>query len=314
MCIIIAKNKGIKMPTKEIISNCFHNNPDGAGIMLACDGIVYGFKGLMTLDDFNATLKRLKKRFGSLDELPVVMHFRISTHGSISASNTHPFPVTDKYNIMRTREWKAKLGMAHNGIITSCGFHPDVKKYDVSDTMVFISKVVHPITSKLNIMQDKKLLNMLQLAADSKLAFIDHKGNLEVLGNFTMDAGIYYSNDTYKAVKPKFSYSKGFGYSSGFQLSTLPYKSQYDYDWDYTPADDYSIEEVEELKEELAFDYGLEILYEPMEAHLTDDTVVELDDDYAYSPADDKIYFWDKYEMDWKPSAWNNNLGMVNQK
>ena len=33
MCVIVAKEKGIVMPDKNILKTCFNHNPDGAGIM-----------------------------------------------------------------------------------------------------------------------------------------------------------------------------------------------------------------------------------------------------------------------------------------
>ena len=33
MCIIVAKKKGLELPTKEILRNCFNYNSDGAGLM-----------------------------------------------------------------------------------------------------------------------------------------------------------------------------------------------------------------------------------------------------------------------------------------
>ena len=55
MCIIVAKNAGIPMPSTEILRNCFDNNPDGAGFMLAAKNSVYGFKGLMLMLLFYVT-------------------------------------------------------------------------------------------------------------------------------------------------------------------------------------------------------------------------------------------------------------------
>ena len=215
MCIIVAKPSGAKMPSNTIISNCFANNPDGAGIMYNVGGKVHGIKGLMTLDAFEATLKKIEKQYGKLTMMNVVMHFRIGTHGSNIAANTHPFPVSSSYKRLRELEWESGLGMAHNGIIDATCYHGDIKKENVSDTMVFIKRIVHPISVITDIMGSKKILEAIQLSSGSKLTFLDGNGNLKVLGNFTFDDGVYYSNDSYKAIKLKtvtWPYYSGYGY------------------------------------------------------------------------------------------------------
>ena len=61
MCIIAIKQAGIKMPATTTIENMWHNNKDGAGFMYTKDGNVHIEKGLITLKDFKAALKRLEK-------------------------------------------------------------------------------------------------------------------------------------------------------------------------------------------------------------------------------------------------------------
>ena len=52
MCIIVAKKKGLELPTKEILRNCFNYNSDGAGLMFNDGKQVFIEKGFMdfTLD------------------------------------------------------------------------------------------------------------------------------------------------------------------------------------------------------------------------------------------------------------------------
>ena len=93
MCIIIAKDKGISIPDRTILKNCFDNNPDGAGIMWNESEFVHIQKGFMLWKDFNEFLNSLSKRI-DLKLASVVMHFRITTHG-----RTHQFL---PYDIHRT--------------------------------------------------------------------------------------------------------------------------------------------------------------------------------------------------------------------
>lgn len=301
MCIIVAKNQGVKMPSKEIITNCFTHNPDGAGIMLAAKGKVYGFKGLMTLDAVLAKLKQLEKRFGPLDKLPVVLHFRIGTHGANIAANTHPFPVANSYKALRKLEWTSPLGMAHNGIITATGHHPDIKKENVSDTMVFIRRIAAPFCEKVDPFKNPAFFDALQIVADSKLCFLNGRGELKVLGQFESNDGVYYSNGTWQAPR----------YKSNSLTSFAPYF----YDWDdydlpskkstkgnrtaYMPL---SKDDEAYLKQELAFDYGLELL-EPDTLIRGEGYELTLDGtDYAVDWADGCLYYWDSGECEWYPS------------
>lgn len=303
MCIIVAKNSGIKMPGKDIISTCFTNNPDGAGIMLASKGKVYGFKGLMTLDAFQTKLKQLEKRFGPLKDIPVVMHFRIGTHGANIAANTHPFPVSDSYKRLRKQEWTSDLGMAHNGIIQSTGHHPDVKKENVSDTMVFIRRIVAPISRNMDIMQNPEVLAGLQIAADSKLCFLDAKANLVCLGDFQISDGVYYSNGTYKEARVKSRYSPYFYDWDDFDI---PKKSS-----SSSKKPSYfklSKSDADYLKEELAFDYGLTILDRDWVIKGKDFTVNMDSLDYAIDEADGILYCWDDVQYDWFESSFNGQI------
>ena len=301
MCIIVAKNAGVKMPTKETLSTCFTNNPDGAGIMLAAKGKVYGFKGLMTYDAFMAKLKQLKKRFGFLDDLPVVMHFRIGTHGANIAANTHPFPVVSSYKTLRKLEWTSDLGMAHNGIISSVGHHPDVKKENVSDTMVFVRRVVAPIASKMDIMAYPDVLNGLQLVADSKLCFLSRTGQMNVLGDFIHDGGIYYSNSTYKEARVRYNR----------YYSPLVYDwDDYDYAW---KTDKKSVrttlspDDEKYLMEELAVDYGLTQLEKGWKL-ICDGFEVSLDNaGYALDESDGSLFVWDSVHCEWIESSYNDS-------
>ena len=93
MCIIAIKPAGIKMPATTTIENMWYNNNDGAGFMYAAKGTVLIEKGFMTLEKFKAALNRLEKSIDTTST-PIILHFRITTHGGTSPGNTHPFPVT----------------------------------------------------------------------------------------------------------------------------------------------------------------------------------------------------------------------------
>jgi hypothetical protein len=195
MCIIAIKPAGIKLPADTTLENCWYNNPDGAGFMYAAGGTVHIQKGFMTLKDFNSAIDKLKKSV-DVTNTPIVLHFRITTHGGTAPGNTHPFPVTEKLPLLQMTKSKAPLAVAHNGII---GIKPSQK--DISDTMEYIVSQLAPLyqLKKDFYRQDagKKLIyNFIK----SKMAFLDGLGRIETIGDFTRgDDGLLYSNSSYKA-------------------------------------------------------------------------------------------------------------------
>ena len=308
MCIIVAKPAKTAMPSLNTLETCFRNNPDGAGIMLASKGKVWGFKGLMTFDALKSKLKTLESRFGSLDKLPVVLHFRIGTHGKNIPENTHPFPLSDRYDELRSLEWVSSQGMAHNGIIHECGQHKDVRTENVSDTMVFVKRVVSPIARVYDIACHRDILDGLGLMAGSKLAFLGRKGIIARYGDFTKEDGVYYSNDSFKKIKPK----------SGFKLyakaGTSGMFADRWSDFDQPMADiRLSREDEAYLKKADAEDQGLiEVdgvtILDFMNARIT------LDDDYRYDPSDASLWKWDSYDYEWYPEYGETDYTLVDEE
>ena len=295
MCIIIAKNAGIPMPSTEILHNCFDNNPDGAGFMLAAKNSVYGFKGLMTFEEFTDELARAEKRFGKLDKLPVVLHFRITTHGSSVAGNTHPFPLKGGYREMRKTQWCADQGFAHNGIIHQTSYDPDIKKHKVSDTMVFAKKYIVPIAKYASIASDPAILDMLYEVADSKLCFLDKKGKIATRGDFIEQNGVLYSNTSFreehKASKSVYCYD---------------FRNYYDYYKDYISIDKRKNDSIYLSRSELA-DYRDELaesmeMYElpfGTEVHFVDNSYTFAnEEDMLYIDLNDDIYRFDEEHLD----------------
>jgi hypothetical protein len=195
MCIIAIKPAGVKMPTTTTIENMWYNNSDGAGLMYAKDGNVHIEKGLMTLKDFKKTLKRLEKDLDTTST-PIVLHFRITTHGGTSAGNCHPFPVTEKLPLLQMTKSKAPLAIAHNGII-------DIKpsKKDISDTMEYVISQLAPLYQlKKDFYRQPAGKKLIYNFTKSKMAFLDGAGRIETVGDFiTGEDGLMYSNNSYKA-------------------------------------------------------------------------------------------------------------------
>jgi predicted glutamine amidotransferase len=195
MCIIAIKPAGVEMPAMKTIENCWHNNPDGAGIMYAVGGTVHIEKGFMTLGDFRAALKRLENSIDTTSA-PIVLHCRITTHGGTSPGNTHPFPVTEKLPLLQMTKSKAPLAVAHNGII-------DIKpsKRDISDTMEYVMAQLAPLYQlKRGFYKETSGKKLIYNAIKSKMVFLDGNGRIETVGDFIAgEDGLMYSNNSYKA-------------------------------------------------------------------------------------------------------------------
>ena len=193
MCIICAKKKGIEMPDWNTIETMWYNNSDGAGLMWLEDGVVRISKGFMKYNDFRTELETLGKRL-DLKETPVVMHFRITTHGGTKPENCHPFPITDQIGLLQKLRSSTDVGVAHNGILS---FTP---RTGISDTMEYIATQL-AVIKKMNrkFLQHDYLMQLIKNAtAGSRLCFLDKYGRIFTTGNFIEEDGVLYSNNNYK--------------------------------------------------------------------------------------------------------------------
>ena len=242
MCIIVIKPVGIKLPDDKIIKQCWDNNPDGAGIMYATNKKVYIKKGYMTWKYLKKDLKRLKKM--DTYNIPIVMHFRITTHGGTSAGNTHPFPISNNIRELQALECTTALGIAHNGIINI-----ETTK-NSSDTMEYIrNELWYLYQLKNNFYKNKDALTMVYNRIQSKMVFMDEYGNTEKVGDFIEHEGCYYSNSSY--LKRSFDW-RLWDYSTYHDYIPTSYKTLqwltsgyvkntkqrvYEYDWTYDVAE-----------------------------------------------------------------------------
>ena len=186
MCIIIAKPAGIPLPNIETLRTCWERNPHGAGYAVARDGAVHIHKGFMTWNDF-ATID-----FDGLTDYSCVFHFRFATHGSQSAGNCHPFPVTG--NLRRCYR-KTDVAIAHNGVIN----HIKITKKDYSDTMSYIEKTIAPLwkqcKAKGSYMYSVKSSQKVLLdETGSKWSFLYPNGTIINVGQGITENGQWYSN------------------------------------------------------------------------------------------------------------------------
>ena len=190
MCIIAIKKSGLKMFDKEQLAIMFANNPDGAGFMFYDAKLkkVVIKKGFMTL---KSLLKALSDR--DYTDTNVILHFRIGTSGQFNKLNCHPYPIYQKNRL----ECVTNLAMAHNGILR--GYIPP-ENSDINDTQVFIQNVLKWL--KKGFIYDADKMNLIgEIIGSNKLAFLDNKNEIRLVGEFIEDNGYIYSNSSYKQYK-----------------------------------------------------------------------------------------------------------------
>ena len=220
MCVAVIKPKGVALPSKEILRNCFYSNPHGAGYMYVDNGKLHIKKGFMSFKTFYKSF--INEGFTEEDNL--LIHFRIATHGRIDGGNCHPFPITSKISFMRKVDNTFNgYGMVHNGI-----FDYDKKYYEyfdkkniASDTMLFsllldnflqkqnededVEKVIDKLYTLYTgmeqaiayaIKKDKKELEQYinEFLYGNKVAVMDDMGNIKKFGKWINYKGIFFSN------------------------------------------------------------------------------------------------------------------------
>lgn len=202
MCIIAIKTKGKDLQNKDTLQTCFNRNRDGAGYMFVNDkNEVVIKKGYMTFDNYYKDLMKDYNKYGLKDK-NLVMHFRIGTSGQSKLGCTHPFAITNDYNVLNTTHLKTNIGVCHNGIISN--YNDRLGKY--SDTQIYIAKVLTPlIRLNINAYKFKDIQEIIKDTTKSKWAFLDKFDEVYTVGDFVEDNGYLYSNSTYKAYQPVYT-------------------------------------------------------------------------------------------------------------
>ena len=190
MCIVIIKEAGASFPSKSTLKTCFNSNPHGAGFMYSQGGKVIISKGYMGFRKFWKNYQAL-----SLDvSQSVVYHFRIATAGSVVPANTHPFPVSDCSEDLKSLDVITDLAMAHNGVIS---IQPKEK---MSDTMTFVRDVMSPLKHLL-MDRNEAIFNLMEMSTrGSEIALLYGDGSVVSFGSgwlFEKETGLWFSNDSY---------------------------------------------------------------------------------------------------------------------
>jgi predicted glutamine amidotransferase len=224
MCIAILNN-GKKLSRQEL-SNCWVSNDDGAGLLYVDNGVLKAFKqpnhdGFNVAGaDFNKFVKEYDRVYAMSQhsKMPVLLHFRIATHG-LDPAYLHPFFVSDN------------VGLIHNGIIYGYGTR------DVSDTAEFANELAtlpDTMTHNVDFLDNPFISNSIldKLESSNKVVFMDNTGEYRIfnaqLGHWSK--GNWFSNDAYKTRKTYYG-SLEKKSTPGTQVKSQAY---YDtqFDWD----------------------------------------------------------------------------------
>jgi uncharacterized protein YehS (DUF1456 family) len=182
MCIAIL-NIGKKITDSQLV-NCWNANPHGAGIISVQNNKIVIYKEMTNVKDYINEYKRIYSTFGG----PIVLHFRIKTHGLTSIDNCHPFSVNDK------------LAFVHNGMIDN------VEMCSVkSDTRIFNETILQKLPN--DFIYNEAMIDLISnYIGYSKLIFLNNECEYlivnEDLGNWE-DCGNWYSNNSHKGVTKK---------------------------------------------------------------------------------------------------------------
>lgn len=206
MCLIIAKDINVVTPSNNQLRRWHKVHSDGFGVMFLHNNKVHIIKGMLSIKDILQVHNRIKTIVSpvKLTEIPIVYHFRQATDGSICPANTHPFPITDDKLKLSQLELITDIGIVHNGIISKYSTYSWYNDYtyvkpvvntDLTDTAQFIIEYLAGMRGILHNNSVQKLINDY---THSKFCILTKHG-IEYIGQYITDAGLKYSNDTYKA-------------------------------------------------------------------------------------------------------------------
>jgi hypothetical protein len=185
MCIIIYKDYGVPLPDAKVLLTCLSTHKDGFGAMWRVDEQVNIMKGLFTLPQIERVLEFIP------EDTEAAFHFRMATHGGVSAGNCHPFPLSSRNDALTMTHGTFDTGLMHNGIMNNFGTRSQSK---LSDTMNFV-KYLERVTKRKRI-YDKM-----------RGHFKNHFGKFIIFtpketitfGDFVEDKKLKYSNTTYRS-------------------------------------------------------------------------------------------------------------------
>lgn len=159
MCLAIAKPARAIVPVEHLHAG-YQGNPHGCGFAYADKGKLHIVKGLFTFKEFMEKYRRV-------EHLPMLIHFRYSTHGEPSVINCHPFSM-----------WEGRYALIHNGMIH---IHQSISK-ELSDTAHFARLIMEPML-KAGINPEKASFRYLveeSIGHSNKVLIMDNNGKMTI--------------------------------------------------------------------------------------------------------------------------------------
>jgi len=189
MCIAILNKKGLI--TDAHLKNSWYNNYHGAGFAYSQGERIFIYKNDKSVSKFIKTYKQHRK---SNPNAIFLIHFRISTHGSIDKTNLHPFVINDT------------IALIHNGMIDLDGHCRTDKR---SDTRFLCEEILSHLPDGWHL--SKGVHTMLeQLGGWSKFAMIDINNQYAIVnekeGHWDESGDNWYSNTSYESYSDYLNY------------------------------------------------------------------------------------------------------------
>jgi hypothetical protein len=180
MCIAILNKSS--MLSKKSLKNCWDNNYHGAGIGYIDGNELRSYHESTSFDSFYEEYKFIRQ----LTDQPMMLHFRIATHG-MGKDMLHPHEVTH-----------GKVTLVHNGIIRGLGDNR------ISDTREFAELLGNFRPKNVSFIDHKGVRGfaMHLLGGTNKVILMDNRGAFRILneslGHWDKNKDTWYSNGSYK--------------------------------------------------------------------------------------------------------------------
>lgn len=180
MCIAILNKSS--MLSKKSLKNCWDNNYHGAGIGYIDGNELRSYHESTSFDSFYEEYKFIRQ----LSDKPMMLHFRIATHG-MGKDMLHPHEVTH-----------GKVTLVHNGIIRGLGDNR------ISDTREFAELLGNFRPKNVSFIDHKGVRGfaMHLLGGTNKVILMDNRGAFRILneslGHWDKSKDTWYSNGSYK--------------------------------------------------------------------------------------------------------------------
>ena len=195
MCLIVVKPKGIELPEQKDLDQWFRDHPDGFGLAFAHQGKVQILKGAMTIEAMHGLIEQMKSALEptSPKKVNLVLHFRQATHGALTPSNCHPFPLTSCQEALSALSVSTSSAVAHNGVVWFGTELGEDLLQGKTDTQRFIEDVLFGLGGAV---WNASVQELIRLCAFGKFVLLTPK-KIVYIGEFLYHAGCWFSNNSF---------------------------------------------------------------------------------------------------------------------